>query len=491
MRVALLSNVNLDLVGKALKAPTETWIPPGYGEWVVHTYAQGGAGLRDFDPEQVVLVLDGTALLDGVADAAVDQELADTIAHVERLADSFPTSRVVVSTLDFPARAIRPASAGRPEEHWAFAWRTALEDLARRVPHVHVLDLARLVSDVGRTGFYSPKMWYLGGQPYAMSATKVLAAAIDETLLLPRRARKKVMVVDLDNTLWGGVVGEDGPEGLVIGPTGAGAAYRDVQRRLRELASTGVLLAAVSKNEPADALAAFEQNRQMVLRPDDFVAVAASWDAKPEAIRSLAERLNLGLASFVFLDDNPVEREAVRQALPEVTVLDFPRDVAALPQVVVDAAADHFWVEQAHGRGRGQGRPVPPGGGAGGGAGLGRRHGRLPARARRTHRHRRDGRGPAGAHRAAHPEDQPVQRAHPALLRGGPGPARGAARPPHLLGRGVGPVRRRRPGRRGDGRRRRRDRHHRQPADELPGHGAGHRGRPCSRRSRTGSPRRA
>ena len=73
MRVALLSNVNLDLVGKALKAPTETWIPPGYGEWVVHTYPQGGAELRVFAPDQVVLVLDGTALLDGVEDAAVDQ----------------------------------------------------------------------------------------------------------------------------------------------------------------------------------------------------------------------------------------------------------------------------------------------------------------------------------------------------------------------------------------------------------------------------------
>ena len=346
MRVALLSNVNLDLVGKALKAPTETWIPSGYGEWVVHTYAHGGAELRGFDPDQVVLVLDGTALLDGVADEAVEHELAGHIANVERLASSFPESRVVVSTLDFPARAIRPASAGHPEEHWSFAWRSALEELAARSLNLHVLDLARLVSDVGRTGFYSTKMWYLGGQPYAMSAIKVLAAAIDEALLLPGRTRKKVMVVDLDNTLWGGVVGEDGPAGLVIGPTGAGAAYRDVQRRLKELARTGVLLAAVSKNEPADALAAFEQNRQMVLDHDDFVAVVASWDPKPDAIKLLADRLNLGLESVVFLDDNPVEREAVRRALPEVTVLDFPRDVAALPRVVTDAAATHFWVER-------------------------------------------------------------------------------------------------------------------------------------------------
>ena len=346
MRVALLSNVNLDLVGKALKVPSETWIPPGYGEWVVHTYEQGAGALRGFDPDQVVVALDGTALVDGVADESVEGELTACLGHVARLAAALPHCRVVVSTLDFPTRTIRPASAGRPEERWSFTWRRDLEELAGRADNVHVLDLARLVSDVGRSGFYSPKMWYLGGQPYAMSAARLIAAAVDEALDLPTRTRRKVMVVDLDNTLWGGVVGEDGPAGLVIGPSGVGAAYRDVQRRLKELTTTGVLLAAVSKNEQADALAGLEDNPQMVLTPGDFVAILAGWGPKPDAIASLAERLNLGLSSFVYLDDNPVEREAVRQSLPEVIVLDFPRDIAALPQVVAEAAAEHFWIDR-------------------------------------------------------------------------------------------------------------------------------------------------
>lgn len=346
MRVALLSNVNLDLVGKALRLPSQTWVPPGYGEWVVLGYRQGGGPLRDFGPDQLVVVLDGTALVDGVEDAAVEDELRRNLAHVARLADAFPHCRLLVSTLDFPARAIRPASAGRPEERWSYVWRQGLEELTRAAAHVHVLDLARLVSDVGRSAFYSPKMWYLGGQPYAMSAVKLVAAAIDDALARSTRIRKKVMVVDLDNTVWGGVVGEDGPSGLVIGPSGVGAAYRDVQRRLKELAATGVLLAAVSKNEPADALAGLEDNPQMVLAPDDFVAIIAGWGPKPEAIALLADRLNLGLSSFVYLDDNPVEREAVRKSLPDVTVLDFPRDVASLPQVVEDAAASHFWVDR-------------------------------------------------------------------------------------------------------------------------------------------------
>ena len=347
MRVALLSNVNLDLVGKALKVPSETWIPPGYGEWVVLTYEQGSAALRDFGPDQVVVVLDGTALVDGVADAAVEDELGAHLAHVARLAAAFPHSRIVVSTLDFPARAIRPASAGRPEERWSASWRQGLEGLARagrqrprprpRPPRVgRRPDGLLLAEDV---------------VPRAASPTRCPPRSSSprpstRPSALPTRTRKKVMVVDLDNTIWGGVVGEDGPAGLVIGPSGVGAAYRDVQRRLKELAATGVLLAAVSKNEQADAVAGLEDNAQMVLAPDDFVAILAGWGPKPEAIASLAERLNLGLSSFVYLDDNPVEREAVRQALPDVTVLDFPRDIAALPQVVADAAAEHFWVDR-------------------------------------------------------------------------------------------------------------------------------------------------
>lgn len=346
MRVALLSNVNLDLVSKALRRPSSVWSPPGYGEWVIHTFEQGAGALRDFGPEQILVILDGAALVDGVDDDSVHDELNRCMAHVERLAGLFPHVRLVVSTLDFPARRIRPASAGTPEERWAASWRSAAESLAHRIRNVAIFDLERLITDVGRSGFYSAKMWYLGGQPYAMSSVKLLAGALDVALRRLAIARKKVMIVDLDNTLWGGVVGEDGPAGLVIGPSGPGAAYRDVQRRLKELSRTGVLLAAVSKNERRDAIAAFEKNQQMVLDAEDFVAIVATWDPKPEGIRGLAAQLNLGLDSFVFLDDNPVEREAIRQAIPEVTVLDFPRDVAALPRVVEVAAAEHFWIDR-------------------------------------------------------------------------------------------------------------------------------------------------
>jgi FkbH-like protein len=131
----------------------------------------------------------------------------------------------------------------------------------------------------------------------------------------------KVLVVDLDNTLWGGIIGEDGLGGIRIGPpTPEGEAYQDLQRFLKELQERGVLLAVCSKNNPTDAESPFRSHADMILKLEDFVAFRASWQDKATGLRSIAEELSLGLDSFVFLDDNPLERAWVRTNLPQVIV---------------------------------------------------------------------------------------------------------------------------------------------------------------------------
>ena len=129
----------------------------------------------------------------------------------------------------------------------------------------------------------------------------------------------------------------------MLGQSLIGAAYRDAQKRIKEIASTGVLLAVASKNNPEDVRAAFRENPHMVLKEEDFVSIKANWEPKFVNIRDMAGELNLGLDSFVFLDDNEVEREAVRANLPQVTVADFPRDAAKLPQAVRDIYEKYFW----------------------------------------------------------------------------------------------------------------------------------------------------
>ena len=137
-------------------------------------------------------------------------------------------------------------------------------------------------------------------------------------------------MLDLDNTLWGGVIGEDGIGGIELSTTKEGSRYRDFQKRIKEIKEEGAILAVVSKNNIEDALDGINNHPDMILREKDFVAIKANWEPKPVNIGELAKELNIGLDSFVFIDDNPIEREAVKTALPQVIVPEFPKDTANL-----------------------------------------------------------------------------------------------------------------------------------------------------------------
>ncbi|MFN8640372.1 MAG: HAD-IIIC family phosphatase [Candidatus Binatia bacterium] len=136
----------------------------------------------------------------------------------------------------------------------------------------------------------------------------------------------KCLVLDLDNTLWGGVVGDDGVEGIAIGPYGDGEPFHRFQFYLRELKRRGIILAVCSKNDHDTALAPFRSHPEMVLREEDIAVFVANWDPKPDNIRLIRERLNIGFDSMVFLDDNPFERTLVRDTLPGVIVPEMPED---------------------------------------------------------------------------------------------------------------------------------------------------------------------
>jgi FkbH-like protein len=157
-----------------------------------------------------------------------------------------------------------------------------------------------------------------------MDALPALAEAMVSHVRAVLGLSRKVLVTDLDNTLWRGVIGEDGLEGIAIGPgSPEGEAHLALQRYLRELKSKGVVLAVCSKNNPEDARLPFERHTHMALRLDDFAAFRANWEDKVTNLRAMARDLSLGLESFVFLDDNPVEREWVRSQLPEVAVVEL------------------------------------------------------------------------------------------------------------------------------------------------------------------------
>jgi FkbH-like protein len=201
-----------------------------------------------------------------------------------------------------------------------------LAEQMENCPSIYLLDAQRWL-DAGGKKSYNPKLWYLTKSPFQpqvySAAARDLKAAISSVL----GSSRKLLVVDLDNTLWGGVVGDLGWENLRLGGHDyLGEAFLDFQRTIRTLRNRGILLAIASKNEESVALEALTKHPEMVLRPEDFAARRINWNDKAANIAELAEELDLGLQSVVFIDDSPLERARVREALPEVYVPEWPDD---------------------------------------------------------------------------------------------------------------------------------------------------------------------
>jgi len=189
-----------------------------------------------------------------------------------------------------------------------------------------ILDYDALVARHGRERWTDEKKWLTSRAPVAAD-NLIFAAREYLRFVVPLSGRQsKVLVVDLDNTLWGGIVGEDGMTGIEIGAEYPGAAYRALQAVILQMAKRGILLAICSKNNLHDALEVFEKHPEMLLRLKDFAAIRINWIDKAQNLRDIATELNVGIDSLAFLDDNPVERQRVRLELPEVAVIELPVD---------------------------------------------------------------------------------------------------------------------------------------------------------------------
>ena len=194
------------------------------------------------------------------------------------------------------------------------------------IPNVYLLDTSRWVQAAGKRAF-NPKLWYLGKVSFSDEVLDAAVADIKAALVAAEGGTRKLVVVDLDDTLWGGIIGDVGADHIRLGGHDPiGEAYADFQRSLKALTNRGILLGIVSKNEEATALEAIRNHPEMVLRTDSFAGWRINWSDKAKNLAELVEELNLGLQSVVFIDDNPVERDRVRGTFPEVLVPEWPSD---------------------------------------------------------------------------------------------------------------------------------------------------------------------
>ncbi|MET7938005.1 HAD-IIIC family phosphatase [Streptomyces sp. NPDC005322] len=306
----------------------------GFDNYVFDLLDPAGA-LNAARPDLVLCVLDPMIVFDevpvvwGADDVA--RVAAEKLALIERLAARFAETpgTLVLNTMPLLPGHTRQLVDHRSRGRLGAVWREAnarLLRLAEDNPSVVVLDLDPIaaqgvpVSD-DRLSTYAK----------AHLTDGLLSAYAAEIGHLARQLTgraKKCLVLDLDNTLWGGVLGDDGVDGIEIGEGHRGEAFLAFQRVVRQLGAQGVLLAAVSKNEPETVSRALREHPRMALREEDFVHIVANWQPKHDNLRQLAETLGLSVDSFVFVDDSAFERELVRRELPGVAVVDVDGEPA-------------------------------------------------------------------------------------------------------------------------------------------------------------------
>jgi len=203
-----------------------------------------------------------------------------------------------------------------------------LVEAARGENRVLLCDVDHIAAEIGRAAWADEALWSLAKVPCRLDHLPQLAQALVGSVLAAEGKMVKCLALDLDNTLWGGVIGDDGLAGIALGEFDEGEAFVAFQHFLKDLKNRGIILAVVSKNDMANALLPFREHPHMVLREEDIAVFLASWDNKADNIRQLQVALNIGFDAIAFIDDNPFERDLVRQFLPDVVVPEMPEDPA-------------------------------------------------------------------------------------------------------------------------------------------------------------------
>lgn len=203
-----------------------------------------------------------------------------------------------------------------------------LMEYAAGCKNVYLVNLSNVSGSMGREVFFDEKYYYTAKTPISLKALPFVAKQAADVVMALQGKFKKCIVLDLDNTLWGGVIGDDGMQGIQIGELGSGHVFTNLQLWLKELKNRGIILAVCSKNNEGTAKEPFEKHPDMVLRLDDISMFVANWEDKASNIKTIQQTLNIGTDAMVFIDDNPFERDIVRQMIPGITVPELPEDPA-------------------------------------------------------------------------------------------------------------------------------------------------------------------
>jgi FkbH-like protein len=342
-RIAYLGNMTLDLLPQfvSVHAARNSRLARSFiGNFNQFHQDISSSALREYAPDVIILAVSfrglrplASATFDHLTTQARIDLCDDVLDEIEGWIErTCALTRAAILVTNFPAPpypglGIADTAAAHGETEFFYRLNLGLLERVKNMARVGLLDAARVSARIGTLHAFDDRMFHVARSEWTERMMIEMAGEIGRHLAGATGSARKCVVVDLDNSLWGGVLGEDGPHGIDVGPgSAAGEAFAAFQHRLRALKARGILLAICSKNNPDEVTALFEQRPDLPLRYDDFSAVAISWQSKDVGLADIARELNIGLDALVFVDDNPAEILLVEAKLPQVETLLLPPD---------------------------------------------------------------------------------------------------------------------------------------------------------------------
>ena len=308
---------------RILKKDCNIYEPEGYGN-ELGLLMNPTSSYYAFQPEMTFFIIDLFELMEhdlSVLETADNRYVDDWFQIFEQTINQNQTYFIADSYLFGPEVQLLSSMEKLNIER---QWNNRLLEIVEKYKNIYIFPYHRLLEQIGESQGFSNKMWYLGKILHSNEAQKRIAEEILFYTTLPNRVTKKVLLLDLDNTLWGGLAGERDHQEIILSEDHNGLIYKNLQRLIKRMRKEGVLLGIVSKNNVEDVTPILNNHPHMVLKEDDFVVQKVNWLPKYENIIEIAKELTLGLDSIVFFDDNESARELVLIMLPDVFLPPFP-----------------------------------------------------------------------------------------------------------------------------------------------------------------------
>ncbi len=344
-RIALLGSSNITPVKNMLRSVFDAnkistdYFVGEYGNYLQELMLDGSK-LYSFNPTMTIILLSLPDIMPSVYEypfshnkksvddllAKLSRDLRTALGKYSSALAKNTTYVAIVPSYEEPCNYVYSPGSSFKSDNYLMKLQDAVESLEKEKNNIVMMNGRRCVSKHPARRIEDKRYWYLGRIRYTDLFFSEVAKELMGLYRIINTPSKKCLILDLDNTLWGGVIGQDGFENIELGQDGIGRAYQDFQREALKLHKKGIILAICSKNNESDAMEFFKTHTEMILKPEHFAAKRINWSDKASNIKDIAREINIGLDSVVFFDDDPAERKWVRDSLPQVTVPEPPQD---------------------------------------------------------------------------------------------------------------------------------------------------------------------